>query len=162
MSLAGRWAGGARTCAAWGVLGVVAWQALEGGLESARELARRPRAEHLRAFTATPERLIARRLGPDLAIYRILRTQASEAARVVVVFDPDPRKRRALRNRLMKLESLLYPIVLVGGSRPAASAERREVLVLDLDSGRDFTRASPEILGSGGDWRILRLRTGPG
>ena len=163
------WPAALRSGAAWLVVGFVAWRAFDGANRSWSELVSRARADHLRLFTASPEQLVARRLGADFGIYRTLRAHVSGAAVVRVSFVFQGAERKALKNRMTKLSSLLYPIVLVGWLHdprtepPPPLEPGREALVIDLDSGRDYSRWPVcEVLAEGPRWKVLRLGTGPG
>jgi hypothetical protein len=152
-----------RAALAWGIVAIAGWGGARGAFESARELASRPAADHVRVFRATPEELIALRLGPDVAIWEAVRAHAGEQRLVHVSFRNRRKDYYELSRRLTRLESLLYPIVLTGwpfdpAREPAggAPAPARAGLVLDLDSGRDFSAWPAEVeRARGKGWRLF-------
>ncbi|HEX6882241.1 MAG TPA: hypothetical protein VF530_02610 [Planctomycetota bacterium] len=160
----------ARVLLAWLVLGVVAWRAAAGASEAWGELASRPARQHVRAFTTRPEVLVARQLGADVGILLALRAHAAGARELRLSFVPRPDALRALKRRTAMLSGYLYPTALLAwphdpraraaGGTPAPG---REGFVLDLDSGRDYSRwPGCEVLAEGPDWKLLRLRPGSG
>jgi hypothetical protein len=160
----------ARAALAWLVLGIVAWRAVSGASQAWDELAGRPGREHVKVFTTRPEVLVARQLGADLQILLAFRRHAAGARELRLSFVARPADLRALKRRTVKLAAFLYPTALVAWPHdpraPAASAPLppgKEGLVLDLDSGRDYSRWPVcEILAEGPDWKLLRLATGSG
>jgi len=152
-----------RTVCAWSALALVAWQAAEGSIAVAGELFGEPLERHLRLFHESPEELIRSTLGADFELWLALREHVPADA-CVRLSCRQGRDYYSLLRRLTKLGALAYPITMRGWpydpARPLhdREANSRSELVLDLDSGRDFTAwASCEELARGPGYRLLRI-----
>jgi len=140
---------------------LVAWQALASVLDVADELGQWPWRQHVRVLEASPEELIAQKLGDDFVIWQALRAHLPRDARVHVSFTNERSEYRELRRRITWLGSLLYPIVLEGWPFDPARAKPLRVqtvwrgTVLDLESGRDFSAWKCQELARGPHFRLL-------
>jgi hypothetical protein len=153
-----------RGLAAGAVLALVAWQAGASVLNVRAELLGRPRAQHLLALRSTPEELIARTLGEDFELWLALHAHLPAEATVVVSY-PAQLGFTGLMKRLTPLVTLAYPLRFKGWPCDARRAAREEpwaapgdVYVLELESGRDYSRwARQEELARGPRFRLLVL-----
>lgn len=153
-----------RGLAAGCVLALVVWQAGASVLDVCAELLGRPRGEHLAALRATPEELIARTLGEDFALWQALHAHVPPEGTVLVSY-PAQLGPTGLSKRLTPLVTLAYPLRFQAWPRDARRSTAEEpwnapgdVYVLELESGRDFSRwARHEELASGARFRLLVL-----
>ena len=150
-----------RTAAAWLAVSIFSWQALVSVREVATELAKPPE-EHLRVLRSSPEELVRLKLGKDHEVFEALRSHVPRDARVLASFVNDRSNLLELRRFSTWLQSLLYPMVLDGWPletpAPAGKMAPREY-VLDLDSGRDYSRWPCQELARGPGFRLLLVET---
>lgn len=156
-----------RAAIAWVAVLLVAWQALASVLDVVDELGPKPWRQHVRVLAASPEELIAQKLGGDFEIWQALRARLPRDAKVHVSFADERSEYRELRRRITWLGSLLYPMVLEGWPYDPARSKPPKVqavwrgTVLDLESGRDFSAWKCQELARGEHFRLLLVEIEP-